>query len=136
MEFAFGFRFSQRKFRMSFLTFTPISIFSLPRSVEIHQTDWRDQREIASRRRRVLRRDRYRCRGCDRDEREATVAVHSVNPSTEDEQDMLTLCRGCFEIVSQANIVASHTPEFLFKLWRVLHSRKPNLSAGRKGVGS
>lgn len=35
---------------------------------------------------------------------------------------MLTLCRECFSSVSQMKIVASHTPEFLLKLWKVLHS--------------
>ncbi len=122
MEFAFGFRSSQRRFRMSFLTFTPISIISLPGSGDVQPTDWASQRETSNLRRRVLRRDRYRCRGCDRDEREVTVAVHLVNPDAEDEQDMLTLCRRCFAIVGETKIAASHTPEFLRKLWTVLHS--------------
>ncbi len=126
MEFAFGFRYSQRRFRMSFLTFTPISIISLPRHSDVQPRDWANQREASNRRRRVLRRDRYRCRGCDRDEREVTVAVHSINPDAKDDQDMLTLCRECFAIVSQTKIVASHAPEFLRKLWTVLHSHDPS----------
>jgi hypothetical protein len=70
----------------------------------------------------VLRRDHYRCRGCDRYEREVTVAVHLVHPDAEDEQDMLILCRRCFAIVSETKIAASHTPEFLRKLWTVLYA--------------
>lgn len=132
MEFAFGFRFSQRRFRMSFLTFTPISILSLPTSSNVQPRDWTSQREISNRRRRVLKRDRYRCRGCDRDEREVTVAVHLVNPNAEDEQDMLTLCRGCFAIVNRTKIVTSHAPEFLRKLWMVLHSHGPIPASRRK----
>jgi hypothetical protein len=124
MDFAFGFRFSQHKFRMSFLTFTAISI-SLPKHSNVQPRDWEIQREASNCRRRVLRRDRYRCRGCDRDEREVAIAVHLVNPDTKDERDMLTLCRGCFAIVSQTKIVASHSPEFLRKLWTVLHSHDP-----------
>lgn len=85
-------------------------------------------------RRRVLRGDRYRCRGCDRHEREVTVAVHLVHPDAEDEQDMLTLCRRCFAIVGKTKIAASHTPEFLRKLWTVLHapSSRSELKVNRK----
>jgi hypothetical protein len=122
MEFAFGFRFSPRKFRMSFLTFTPVSIISLPGSSDLQPRDWASQRGASYLRRRVLRRDHYRCRGCDRDEREVTVAVHLVHPDAENEQDMLTLRRRCFAIVSETKIAASHTPEFLRKLWTVLHA--------------
>ncbi len=122
MEFAFGFRSSRRRFRMSFLTSTPISRISLPATSDVQPMDWKSQREMSNLRRRVLRRDRYRCRGCDRDEREVTVAVHLVNPDAGDEQDMLTLCRGCFAIVSETKLAACHTPEFLRKLWTVLHA--------------
>lgn len=108
MEFVFGFRLSRSKFRVSFLTFTPISIVSPPRSSDIQTRSLTSQQEISDRRRRVLIRDRYRFRGCDRDEREVVVAVHLVNPNAERERDMLTLCR-CFEIVSKTEIVASHT---------------------------
>jgi len=130
MEFAFGFRFSQRRLRMSFLTFTPISILSAPGHSDVRPRDRTNQRETSNRRRYVLRRDRYRCRGCDRDEREVTIAVHPIHPDTEDERDMLTLCRACFAIVSQKKIVASRVPEFLRKLWRVLHSHDPNPRLG------
>lgn len=123
MEFAFGFRFSQRKFRVSFLTFTPVSITSLPGHSDVQPKDWENQREISNRRRRVLRRDRYRCRGCDKDERDVTVAVHLINPDVTEEQHMLTLCRNCFAIVNRRKIIASRTSEFLLKLWAVLHSR-------------
>lgn len=134
MEFAFGFRFSQRRFRMSFLTFTPLSIISPPRHSDVQSRDWMEQREASNRRRRVLRRDRYRCRGCDRDEREVTIGVHVINSDASDVQDMLTLCRGCFAIVSQTKIVASHAPEFLRKLWTILHSHEPNPRLKRSGV--
>ncbi|QHS50421.1 hypothetical protein [Edaphobacter sp. 12200R-103] len=123
MEFAFGFRFSQRKFRMSFLTFTPISITSLPGHSDMQPRDWANRREISNRRQRVLRRDRYRCRGCDKDERDVTVAVHLINPDVTEEEHMLTLCKNCFAIVNRRRIIASRTPEFLLKLWAVLHSR-------------
>jgi hypothetical protein len=123
MEFTFGFRFSQRKFRMPFLTFTPISITPLPRHSDVQLRDSANQREISNCRRRVLRRDRYRCRGCDKDERDVTVAVHLINPDVTEEQHMLTLCKNCFAIVNRRKIIASRTSEFLLKLWAVLHSR-------------
>lgn len=134
MEFAFDFRFSRRKFHLSFLDFTPLSIIPLPEHSDVQSRDWIDQREASNQRRRVLRRDRYRCRGCDRDEREVTIAVHLINSNARDEQDMLTLCRECFAIVNQTKIVASHVPEFLRKLWAVLHSHEPGSRLKRSGV--
>lgn len=55
MEFAFGFRHSQRRFRLSFLTFDPISIISLPRQCEVQPRDWAKQRDASNRRRQVLK---------------------------------------------------------------------------------
>lgn len=125
MDFVFGFRLSPRWFRKSFLTFTPISVNFLPGSGNVQPMDGASQRKTSNLRRRVLRRDHYRCRGCDRDEREVTVAAHLIRPDAGDERDMLTLCRRCFAIADEAKIVASHTPEFLQKLWRVLHAPSP-----------
>jgi hypothetical protein len=122
MEFVFVFRFSPRWFRKSFFTFTPTSIISLPGSADVQPSDWASQRKASNLRRGVLRRDHYRCRGCDRDEREVTLAVHPVHPDAEDEQNMLTLCRGCFAIVDETKISATHTPDFLRKLWTILHA--------------
>lgn len=123
MEFAFGFRFSQRRFRMSLLTFDPISILSPARHSDVQLREWANQREFSNQRLRVLRRDRYRCRGCDKDERDGTVAVHLIHPDVTEEQQMLTLCKNCFAIVNRRKIIASRTSEFLLKLWTVLHSR-------------
>lgn len=123
MEFVFGPSFSRRILRITFLTFTPLSILSLPAHKDAWQGNWEDQQEISKFRRRVLRRDQYRCRGCDRDGREVTLAVHRINPAAKTEQEMLTLCRECFGIANQ-KIVATRIPEFLRKLWAVLHSPK------------
>lgn len=124
MEFVFGVHFSRRIIRMPFLTFTPLSIISLPTHKDTWQGNWVDQKEISKFRRRVLRRDQYRCRGCDRDGREVTIAVHPIHPAAKAEQEMLTLCRECFVITNQKKIVATRTPEFLRKLWAVLHPPK------------
>ncbi len=124
MEFVFGSRFYQRIFHSSFLSFTPLSIISLPNHSDVLAEDREDQREVSKRRYRVLRRDRYRCRGCDRDGQEVTVAVHLIHPAAKEEQEMLTLCRDCFGVVNQKKIVAARTSEFLRKLWAVLYSHE------------
>lgn len=72
-------------------------------------------------RRRILRRDRYGCRGCDRDGLEVTLAVYPIHLNASHENNMLSLCRECFNLVERKNITANHAPDFLRKLWCELH---------------
>lgn len=72
-------------------------------------------------RRRILRRDHYGCRGCDRDGLEVTLAVYPIHPNASHENNMLSLCRECFNLVERKNITANHAPDFLRKLWSELH---------------
>jgi hypothetical protein len=83
-------------------------------------------------RRRILRRDHYGCRGCDRDGVEVTLAVYPIHLNASHENNMLSLCRECFNLVERKNITANHAPDFLRKLWYELHPPASSVSDQRE----
>lgn len=71
---------------------------------------------------RVLRRDRYRCRACDRKGDEITLCVYSMHPYGSDVDECLALCSGCVTIAKSVAVEAESIPELLRILWHRLHS--------------
>lgn len=78
-------------------------------------------REWSRLRLRVLRRDRYRCRGCDRRGDEVTLEVYSLTPECFDISQSLTLCVRCSSVSKDLSLAAGNIPELLRRLWRHLH---------------
>jgi hypothetical protein len=69
----------------------------------------------------VVRRDRYRCRGCDRRGDEVTLEIHQICPGASEIAGMLALCPNCRELANAFQLSAAHIPDFLRQLWRQLH---------------
>jgi hypothetical protein len=77
----------------------------------------------SGRRLKVVRRDRYRCRGCDRKGDEVTLDVHPIHPEASEVDAMLSLCPSCRELANTLHLSSSHIPDFLRQLWgQLLHS--------------
>jgi hypothetical protein len=70
---------------------------------------------------RVLRRDRYRCRGCDRKEGEVTIKIYPINPDASQVKDLVTLCISCRILARNFDLTGIDIPDFLRFLWKHLH---------------
>ncbi len=85
------------------------------------QVNWSGQRM------KVVRRDRYRCRGCDRRGDEVTLEIHEICPGASDIAGMLALCPNCRELANAFHLSGAHIPDFLRQLWRHLHHSTSNM---------
>jgi hypothetical protein len=72
---------------------------------------------------RVLHRDRYRCRGCDKKAEEVTLKIHHIRPGSSQVEDVLTLCLSCRALARNLELKGVDIPDFLRYLWRHLHRR-------------
>jgi hypothetical protein len=79
----------------------------------------------------VVRRDRYRCRGCDRRGDEVTLEVHRIYPDASDIDGMLALCTNCRELAKTFHLRSDHIPDFLRQLWFHLHHSAHGLAPSR-----
>lgn len=75
---------------------------------------------------RVLRRDRYRCRACDRKGDEIALCVYGLYPYVSDADGCLALCSGCEVIARSVAVEAESIPELLRVLWHRLHESRNN----------
>lgn len=80
------------------------------------RTNWSGQRL------KVVRRDRYRCRGCDRKGDEVTLDIHLIRPQASDINAMLALCPNCRGLANRLKLSCDHIPDFLRQLWCNFHS--------------
>lgn len=69
-------------------------------------------------RRRVMRRDRRRCRVCAS---HGTLAVHHRQPGRHRPDTLITLCRACHAQVHHAGRLRQGVPELLAALWSEMH---------------
>jgi hypothetical protein len=76
----------------------------------------------------VLRRDRYRCRGCDKKGDEITLAIHGIEPNVAEAESMVTLCMNCQALARTHKLKGHSLPEFLRRLWYCLHHPAPIVS--------
>lgn len=122
MEFVNRFRHSAQTLRSSLLRLrrTPLPSEERNRPFLVagkyRRTNWSGQRL------KVVRRDRYRCRGCDRKGDEVTLDIHLIHPGASSIDGMLSLCPNCRELANTLKLSADHIPDFLRQLWRPLHS--------------
>jgi hypothetical protein len=77
---------------------------------------------------RVLRRDRYRCRGCGEQGDEITLGIQPIHPAASSADEILTLCARCQNLVNRCNIAARDGSGFLPQLWRQLDSARATQS--------
>jgi hypothetical protein len=68
----------------------------------------------------VLRRDRYRCRGCGEDGDEITLALQPIHPAASNAEEMLTLCARCENLARRCSITSNDGSGFLPQLWSQL----------------
>jgi hypothetical protein len=73
---------------------------------------------------RVLRRDRYRCRGCDGQVDEISLGMYQIHRGASDIEQMLTLCRNCRALANNLGLEGQNIPHFLRYLWSNLHRSK------------
>jgi hypothetical protein len=72
--------------------------------------------------RRVLRRDGWRCRGCDKKRTEVVLVVHRIRPGTRKLDEAVALCMPCKAVAEEKNLSGLDTPDFLRYLWCHLHN--------------
>jgi hypothetical protein len=121
MEFALGIRKASRSVRSAFLVSPPISLFG-PQLDRRSLTEIRDSHSIQSKiRLRILRRDHYRCRGCDMSGDEITLTLRQIHPAASRSEEVLTLCTRCQDLAAQRNLNANQVSEFLRQLWCQLY---------------
>jgi hypothetical protein len=84
---------------------------------------------------RVLCRDRFRCRGCDKKGDDIAVSVHHIRPDVSQIEGMLTLCTSCQALARGRNLSGDDIPDFLRCLWHCLHHPLPAGSGSIQGKG-
>jgi DNA-directed RNA polymerase subunit M/transcription elongation factor TFIIS len=112
MAFVASFEDAARKIRTTIYVLAPISV--RPHRV---RTRYIEARVNSSKMRlQVLRRDRYKCRSCNRAGDEVTLEMRQIRPSASTIEEMLTLCVHCGNLVDQWNLTAGSDLEFLEQL--------------------
>jgi 5-methylcytosine-specific restriction endonuclease McrA len=91
MTFAAPFENVARKIRTTIYVWAPISL----RSQRVRTSYTRARMNASKLRLEVLRRDRYRCRNCNRMGDEITLEVRQICPRASTIEEMLTLCVHC-----------------------------------------
>jgi len=104
---------------LSFLRLWPLS--PIDRRVVVankdDRSDWQQQKL------KIIRRDRYRCRGCDKRGDEMSLGVYPIQPELLDVVEMLALCPNCQGLANATGLSGIDIPDFLRQLWRhVYHS--------------
>jgi hypothetical protein len=86
---------------------------------------------------RVLRRDRFRCRACDKRNEEVLLTIHSICPGFNRADEILTLCLSCRALAKHLELKGANAPDFLSQLWRHLYRpvmptyvERPKLNSG------
>jgi hypothetical protein len=104
---------------------TPYSNFRVRRDVDrpflVETKDTPDR--CLRMRYRVLHRDRYRCRGCDKKGKEVSLNIHQITTGFSHVDGVLTLCISCQVLANNLELKAVTIPDFLRQLWRHLHRR-------------
>lgn len=83
----------------------------------------------------IIRRDRYRCRGCDKRGDERSLRVHPIRPELQNGAGMLALCPNCRELASANGLDGIDIPDFLRHLWRHLYHSSSKPIIPEKAIG-
>ena len=87
---------------------------------------------------RVLRRDRHRCRGCDKKSEGTSLTIHKITTGPPNLNETLTLCISCRTLAKKLGLEGIDIPDFLRQLWCHLHPRAEptNSELPNKSIGS
>jgi hypothetical protein len=116
MEFAVNFRNAARRIRSGMNFPSPTTYLHPPFQQKMRQAT----PNLSWMRLRVLRRDRYRCRGCGEDGDEITLGLQLIHPAASNAYEMLTLCARCENLARRCNITSNDGSGFLPQLWSQL----------------
>jgi hypothetical protein len=85
---------------------------------------------------RVLRRDRFRCRGCDKKGEDIPLTVHQIAPGPYLVDETLTLCLRCRSLAKTLELKGIDIPDFLRQLWFCLYRpvETAHDNAGKRNV--
>jgi hypothetical protein len=130
MEAAASFRIAVRMIRTINRVTSPRPLF--------YQAFRQEKTDVASNlswmRLRVLRRDRYRCRGCGEKGDEITLGLQPIHPHPSNADEILTLCARCQDFVKRWNIKGRDRSGFLQQFRRYFHcSMDPQSPAPSNG---
>jgi hypothetical protein len=92
-------------------------LFKAFRSLMRQEMDTPEQ-QLSKVRVEVLRRDRYRCRGCDRAGDEITLSIYRLEEGLLQSDRTLSLCARCHEVATDKGLTGQSLPNFLRNLWR------------------
>jgi hypothetical protein len=85
------------------------------------------QHESMRRQMRVLRRDHYRCRSCDKKENDVAICIATIRSWAAHEEAMLVLCTSCHNLTKTLMLDGKDIPDFLRQLWYYLHHTESNM---------
>jgi hypothetical protein len=111
MEFVTSVETATKKIRTTIHAWTPISLHP--------QRRFRGIAALANTSRmrlQVLRRDRYKCRGCNLAGDEIILEVQQIRPRASTVDELLTLCVHCRNLAEQRKITTDSAREFLQQL--------------------
>lgn len=114
MAFVASFENAARKIRTTIYVWAPISLH--PPRVRTRYIEGGLNR--SKMRLQVLRRDCYKCRGCNQAGDEITLEMRQIQPGASTIEEMLTLCVHCRNLADQWNVTAGSDLEFLERLRR------------------
>jgi 5-methylcytosine-specific restriction endonuclease McrA len=122
MEFVLNCRNVARSVRSVINDSYLLSVFT--EDVALSKQQKRDRQHQSKTRLRVLRRDHYRCRGCDKTGDEVTLEIYQLQPHSFDPEDLITVCTPCQTLIERLRLSADQIPDLLRQLWAHLYPRR------------
>lgn len=123
MEFVFSVFSAARSIRSVIRLSLPTSLFTLDPHQALLKRHKYLRRKQSQLRLKVLRRDRYRCRGCDKKGDEVTLGIHQLHRDGSKSDDFLTFCAPCQDLVRKLDLGTYPLHDVLRLLWGHLYTR-------------
>ena len=124
MEFVFSVFTAARGIRSVINLSLPIPLFLQdPHKAELKRQKYMRYKQSRLRLR-VLRRDHYRCRGCDQKGDEITLKAQQIHRDSSRSEGFLTLCTPCQHLVQRLDPRSDQIPDVLQQIWRHVYPRR------------
>ena len=124
MEFVFGVSAAARGIRSVVNLSVPISLFLRDSHKAVLKWQRYTRYKESRMRLRILRRDRYRCRGCDKKGDEVTLEVKQIDRYSSRPEGFLTLCTPCGDLIQKLEAKTDQIPDVLQQIWRHVYPRR------------